>query len=357
MHQSMKIAGRAPVLALLLLAAALALAACAMPSDPAGADTAEAPEPVSGDPIVFSDLNWQSALIQNRIAQYLVEKGYGHPTDATFGATLPLFQGLRNGDVDVTLEIWLPNQQENWDDAIAAEEVVDIGKTLVGDWQSAFVIPAYLQEQYPDLDSVEDLKSDEFKELFATAESGDKARLVSCVIGWSCEVVNAQQVVSYGLEDHVYVVNPGDGAAANADLYGAYERGEPWLGYQWGTNEPALVLDLVRLEEPPYTDECWATTKACAYVDSDIRIAVHPSMLDRAPEVVDMLSKFNIDIALFKGIARWSRANEGATERDAALWFLQAKSDAWSQWVTPEAAEKIQAALDAGEAAEGWPDQ
>ena len=41
-----------------------------------------------------------------------------------------------------------------------------------------------------------------------------------------------------------------DGAALNADLYGAYEKGEPWLGYQWGTNDPALLLDLVQLEEP-----------------------------------------------------------------------------------------------------------
>ena len=348
---------RSLTLAILLTWIALMVAACATPTDSAESDMAGAAEPVSHDPIVFSDLNWQSALIQNRIAQYLVEKGYGYPTGATFGATLPLFQGLRNGDTDVTLEIWLPNQQEPWDDAIAGEEVVDVGKTLVGDWQSAFVIPAYLQEQYPDLDSVEDLKDDKFKALFTTAESGDQARLVSCVIGWACEEVNAQQVISYGLEGHVYIVNPGDGAAANADLYGAYERGEPWLGYQWGTNEPALLLDLVRLEEPPYTEECWATTKACAYNEADIRIAVHPSMLERAPEVVDMLRNFNVDISLYKDIARWSRANEGSTERDAALWFLQAKQDAWMQWVTPEAAEKIQAALDAGEAADGWPDQ
>ncbi|MYD89876.1 MAG: hypothetical protein F4Y08_05985 [Caldilineaceae bacterium SB0662_bin_9] len=177
------------------------------------------------------------------------------------------------------------------------------------------------------------------------------------MIGWACEVANAQQVASYGLERHVYIVHPGDGAAANTDLYGAYERGEPWLGYQWGTNEPALVLDLVRLEEPSYTEECWATTKACAYALSDIHIAVHPSMLERAPEVVDMLSNFNIDIALFKDIARWARANEGATERDAALWFLQVRPEVWNQWATPEAAAKIQAALDTGEAADDWPDQ
>ncbi|CAI8019687.1 hypothetical protein GBAR_LOCUS11821, partial [Geodia barretti] len=33
------------------------------------------------DTIIFGDLNWSSALLQNRIAQYIVEKGYGYPTD------------------------------------------------------------------------------------------------------------------------------------------------------------------------------------------------------------------------------------------------------------------------------------
>ena len=50
--------------------------------------------------------------------------------------------------------------------------MVPIGESLGEDWQSAFVIPAYLQEQYPDLDSIEDLKEDRFKELFATCGDG-----------------------------------------------------------------------------------------------------------------------------------------------------------------------------------------
>ena len=57
------------------------------------------------EPIVFSDLNWTSAQVQNRIAQYIVEEGYGYPTDVVFGATLPLLQGLRNADTQVTMEI------------------------------------------------------------------------------------------------------------------------------------------------------------------------------------------------------------------------------------------------------------
>ena len=305
--------------------------------------------------IIFSDLNWTSAQVQNRIAQYIVEKGYGYPTDVVFGATLPLFNGLRAGDTHVTMEIWLPNQDEAWAEAQAEGQVVSVGESLGKDWQSAFVIPTYLQEQYPELDSVDDLKDDQYKMLFASAETGGKARLVSCVIGWACETVNAAQIEGYGLADHVHVVNPGDGAAANADLYGAYEKQEPWLGYQWGTNDPPLLLDLVRLEEPAYSDECWFTTKACAYEDATILIAVQPEILTRAPDVVGMLRNWGFNIDRYKAVAAWADQNKEATVNDSALWWLNGNADVWSEWVTPEAAAAIDTALMAGEIPEGWP--
>ena len=307
--------------------------------------------------IIFGDLNWSSALLQNRIAQYIVEKGYGYPTDVKFGATLPLFQGLKNGDTDVAMEIWLPNQDEAWNEARTEGAVLSVGKSLGSDWQSAFVIPAYLQEQYPELDSVEDLTDPQYKDLFDTPETGDKARLVSCVIGWACEVVNAKQVTGYGLDDHVEVINPGDGAAMNADLYAAYDKQEPWLGYQWGTNDPALKLDLVRLEEPAYSNECWFTTKACAYEDATILIAVNPNLPGRAPDVIEMLRNWDFNINIYKAVVQWQDANPDADTESAALWWLNSNPDVWGGWVTAAAKANIQAALAAGEVAEGWPEE
>ena len=326
---------------------------CGLEGRPAAMSANE--EVVEKELIVFNDLNWASAQVQNRIAQYIVDKGYGYPTDVVFGATLPLFQGLRRGDSHVTMEIWLPDQDEAWMEARAAGEVISVGQSLGKDWQSSFVIPAYLAEQHPDLDSVDDLKDDKYKELFATAETGGKARLVSCVIGWACEEINAKQIEGYGLSDHVHVVNPGDWAAATADLYGSYEKGEPWLGYQWGTSDPALLLDLVRLEEPEYSDECWFTTKACAYEDATILIAVHPDLTTRAPEVVAMLRAWDFNTDIFKEVARWQSDNADASTNDAALWWLKGNTDLWSGWVTAEAAEAITTALDANETPDGWP--
>ena len=322
--------------------------------------TAE-PAPADSDreksTIVFGDLSWTSAQVQNRVAQYIVEKGYGYPTDVVFGNTLPLFQGLRRGDIQVTMEIWLPNQIDAWNEAQENGEVVSLGTSLGKDWQSAFVIPSYLQEEYPDLDSWEDLKDDKFKELFATTETRGKVRLVSCVIGWACEEDVADQIVGYGLTDHVHIINPGDGAAANADLYGAYEKGDPWIGYQWGTNDPALILDITTLEEPEYSGECWATTKACGFQDATILIAVHPDFLTDAPDVAEMLRKWAFSIDVYKSVAAWLDTNESASENDAARWWLSGNADVWSAWVTADAAASIQAALDANEIPDGWPTQ
>ena len=301
-----------------------------------------------GEPpaLVFGNLNWTGGQLQTEIARYMVEYGYGYATEKVPGDSMSLLQGLRGGDIHILMEVWLPFSIEQWEAALSAGDILDLGTSLGNDWQSAFVIPAYLQEQYPALDHVEDLKQEQYKSLFATAETGGKARLVSCVVGWYCEGINRQQIEGYGLQDHVHIENPGDQAALNQSLYGAYGNGEPWLGYQWGTSDAALLLDLVRLEEPAYSDECWETTKACAYEDDTILIGAHSSLPELAPDVVDFLEQwdFAADVHL-KYATRWMHANPEASIEDAALDWLTNHVDTWSAWVTEDAAARILATL------------
>ena len=296
--------------------------------------------------VVFGDLNWTSALLQTEIARHMVEHGYGYATEKVLGSTIPLLQDLRDGDIHLLMEVWLPSWSEQWEAALSAGNIVDLGTSLGNDWQSAFVIPSYLQEQYPGLDHVEDLKQQEYRSLFSTAETGGKARLVSCVVGWICEEVNRQQIEGYGLQDHVHIINPDTAAALNESLKGAYENEEPWLGYQWGTNEPALLLDLVRLEEPAYSDECWSTDRACAYEDDTILIGAHSSLAELAPDVVDFLEQwdFSVDVHL-RYATMWMDANPEASIEEAALNWLTDNVDTWNAWVTEDAAAGILATL------------
>ena len=327
-------------LALVLLAAA-AMLACTAPGD----DPRES--------IVFNDLGWDSSLVQNRIAQYIVEKGYGNPTALIEGGTTSAIPALRQGDSDVMMELWLPNASEAWEEATVAGEAVSLGESLSKLSQSAFMIPAYLQEAHPELDSVEDLKEERYRKLFATSADG-KARLVSCPDGWACNTVNEIQVESYGLSDHVEIIVPESEAALHGELFARYEQKEPWLGYLDSSMAPALKLDMVRLQEPPFSHACWATTKACAYDETTLLIAVNPELLTRAPEVAAMLQKWDLTIDHYAAMTIW-RLDNDASHADTAIWWLENNAPIWRQWVTDEAAGAISDALEDGERAEGWP--
>ncbi len=320
----------------------------------ATAPLASAPSANSDENIIFSDLDWTSAQVQTRIAQYLVEHGYGYRTGLMSGGTDHLFRSLRAGEVHVAMEIWLPLQSDLWREALSNGEVAYGGVSLGEDWQSTFVIPQYLQEEYPGLDNVDDLKDPRYRELFATATSDGKARLVGCVAGWACETGNNAQIEGYGLTDHLQVVKPDSEAALFTELYDAYAKRKPWLGYMWGTADPALLLDLVQLEETPYSEECWYTTQACAFKDSTILTAVHSDVTGMRPEVIHLLTNWGFTTGEYQAVFQWMDAN-GATVEEAALNWLMENGDLWRGWVTAEAAVGVQTALDAGVPAAGWP--
>jgi ABC-type proline/glycine betaine transport system substrate-binding protein len=61
-------------------------------TSPRNSSPSHVPDVVPRDTLVFADFNWPSAQIQNRIVQYLAEKGYGYPTDVVLGKTFPLYQ-------------------------------------------------------------------------------------------------------------------------------------------------------------------------------------------------------------------------------------------------------------------------
>ncbi|GIT13739.1 MAG: hypothetical protein CM1200mP35_05590 [Chloroflexota bacterium] len=64
------------------------------------------------------------------------------------------------------MEIWLPNQDTAWNEAVKAGEVIPVGKSLEDNWQSLFSPFLNIARANPELDSIEDLKDDNFKSLF-----------------------------------------------------------------------------------------------------------------------------------------------------------------------------------------------
>ena len=304
-------------------------------------------------PIKLSDLNWGSAHFQSEMAKIIIEEGYGYPVELIPGATIPLFQGTRTGDLDVFIEGWLQNQQEAYDEATAAGDIVLLGFLNDDNWQSGFVVPTYVIEGDPDrgiepmapsLKTVFDLELPECKELFQNPENKEKGLIMNGPVGWECEIVTIEQVEVYGLADDYDVMNTGSQEGLFASLASAYEKGEPWIGYLWGPTWLAGKLDLTLLEEPAFDQAVWDDNHACAWPSVDLFIAAHKDFSDKAPEVAEMFGKWKLDTATLDAVLAYMDET-GGEPVDAAVWFLQEREELWTPFVPSDIAEKVKEAV------------
>ena len=204
-----------------------------------------------------------------------------------------------------------------------------------------------IEPMAPDLKTVEDLKKPEIIELFADPEGPGKGRIITCVPGWECEIINADQLKAYGLDEYYNLVNPGSGDAMHAALYGAYQKGEPYITYEWGPEWVTGKLDLTVLEEPPYDEAVWNENHGCAYAAQDLFITAHKTFPEKAPELVEMFGKWKLDTKTL-GQALAYMEDTGGEPFDAALDFIQNREDIWTTFVPEDVAKKVKEAVTQG---------
>lgn len=303
--------------------------------------------------VVFVDWSWDSALFHNRVAGYVAEHGFGYDVDYMFADTNPGFLGLRRGDVDVSMETWVDNIQASWDEALAEGSVVDLGPNFPNAPQGWYV-PTYMIEgdeergieaTIPDVRSVTDMR--EHWELFKDPESPRKGRFYNGITGWEASALNIMRMETYGLDEQYEVFYPGSQAALDTSIQRAYDRGEPWFGYYWEPTWIMGTLDMTLLEEPAYTEECWAEDGdyGCAFPAVAVRVAVNGEFAEGNPEFTDFLRNYETTLQLTnEALAQMELDNAGA--EGAAAWFLREHEDLWTTWVEPEVAARVMGALD-----------
>lgn len=310
--------------------------------------------------IVFADYNWDSAILLNRVAQYILEEGYEYETDVIPGETIPLFQGQLDGDIDISMEIWI-DQMPPYQPALDAGQVVELGNsvddTVQGWWVPTYVIEGDeergIEPMAPDLSHVDDLP--DYWELFEDPEDDSKGRLYDGIAGWEAERINEVKFDYYGLDEYYNRFLPGSGAALDTSLMTAYQQGEPWLGYMWTPTWVAGQLDLTLIEEPEYSDECWEEVQAaveeertpetsCAWPVTEAVIAAETGFSEEAPDVIEFLENFNTNETHISETLAYMADNDADSE-EAAVWFLEEYDDLWSEWVPEEVADRVRDSL------------
>ncbi len=316
--------------------------------------------------IKFADLQWQTLRINNAIARFIIEQGYGYPVETVMMSTPIMQLSLPKGDIDVDLELWRYNSFDWYNEVTSSGKVLDLGPIFEKATQGWYV-PRYVVEGdvergisalAPDLVSVFDLPK--YKHLFKDPEKPDKGLFLSSVFGWKTAKINPIKFKAYGLTSDFNLMAVGATAAIDSAIVNAYEKGKPIFAFYW---EPTWLMgayDLIKIKEPEYTDACWieierilknniplsqVTEKAgCAYRDFAVHKGIYAGLKERAPEIVDFLQKMNVGTVPLNQTALAMEKGKQEPE-DAARWFLEHYPERWQSWIPEEVAKRVKKAM------------
>ncbi|QZY54708.1 ABC transporter substrate-binding protein [Crassaminicella profunda] len=299
--------------------------------------------------LILGDAGWDSFTFHNEVAKFIIENGYGYETDVMRGSTPITFTGIRDGEIDIYMETWTSNISA-YEEAIESGDIVELSLNY-GDSAQGVYVPTYvikgdpkrgIKPMAPDLKTVKDLEK--YWEVFKDEEDPSKGRIYGAIPGWDVDKILNTKVKTYGLDKTFNYFSPGSDAALASSIAGAYEKGEPWVGYYW---EPTWVMgkyDMTLLKDEPYSEELWNNGYACEFIPVPVTIIVNKEMTNKAPDVVAFLKEYKTSSKLTSDALAYMQKNE-VEPSEAAKWFLKEHEELWTKWVDEDVAQKVKDAL------------
>jgi len=248
---------------IVFIVAALSLFMYGCSSDD-GSDSTEDSKPK----LTLGVTNWTSTVPPTKIVHHILED-MGYEVDEIEADAGSIYTGMSNGDIDIFMDSWYPNQKqyiEKYSDSIESIAI------SYSDANSGMVVPKYME----DINDMADLKGKEDlvdNEMLAIGE-GDPA------------IDNMRKMIdSYGLD--IEMTNSSE-AAMLAAVKPKIENKEPVLFYGWRPHSMFNKYDLKIL-----------TNKDAEYDffdGSDIHVIANTKLKEKAPEAYDFLSNWSISI-------------------------------------------------------------
>ena len=316
----------------LLLGTALVVAACggaAPQASEGGGGAASSGESIT---VKLAENPWSGSQVNVAVAKILLEEEMGHTVEIVTIDENAQWPALAGGDLHASLEVWPSGHAENVAQYIDDQGVVENAGLLGPVGEIGWFMPAYMVEKDPDLATWEGFTRAETGGLFSTAETGDKGRFLAGDPSWvqyDADIIN-------NLGMNFEVVTAGSEEAILAALDSAYSREEPIVFYFWTPHSVHAQFDLVQVELPAYSVECYAKIDAggvdCAYPSDELFKIVASSLQDDAPDVYQFLTNFNYStqdqIQMIAAVEL-----EGKSAEEAAREWIEGNEDTWRAWI------------------------
>ncbi len=305
--------------------------------------------------IVLSDAGWDSVKFHNAVAMYIGRTAFDLDFSIISGSTPIVQAALVRGDIDVNMETWTDNIP-SFEADMKTGKLINLGVNFV-DNRLGFYVPRYVIEGVkarniaplaPDLNTVRDLLR--YPHLFKDDENKDKGRVYGAIPGWAIDEIMYKKYEAYGLDRNFIYFRSGSEAALFTAFMAAYGKGEPIVGYCYEPTWVSGKLDLVLLQDAPYSKDAFEVglTEARGV---PVCIVANVQLLDKSPEYAAFLKKYKTSSALTAEALAYI-ADTKASYDDTAKWFLQNHPELIAEWLPRDRADRVHQALSGNEESE-----
>ena len=122
-------------------------------------------------------------------------------------------------------------------------------------------------------------------------------------------------------------------------LSAAYQKGEPWVGYNW---EPTWIMgmyDMTLLGDSEYNAEDYENGVG-SFPSVNVMVNSTTEFVEEYPEIADFLKNYSTSSALTSEALGYMMESEVEAD-EAAIWFLNDHEEVWKPMVSDEAYSKI----------------
>ena len=305
--------------------------------------------------VTIASMNWQSAEVLASLDKFILNEGYGCDAEIIVGDTVPTITSMvEKGQPDIAPEGWVDLLPEVVNRGISEGKLVGAAVALSDGAVQGWWIPKYIADAHPDIKTIPDALK--HPELFPDPEDSSKGAVHNGPQGWGGTLATTQFYKAYGAEKAGFtLVDTGSAAGLDGSIAKAYERKEGWVGYYWAPTALLGKYQMVKLGHGVPVDAAeWKRCNTVAecpdpkpndWPKDKVQTLVTKSFADRAgADVMAYLNTRSWSNDTVNTLMAWMTDNQASGD-DGAKQFLKEHEDIWTKWVTPDAAEKIKAAL------------
>jgi len=275
-----------------------------------------------GDTIKLAINEWTGQHVTTHIAGQILQK-MGYKVEYVTAGNYPQFEGLSDGSLSASLEVWMNNVGDIFPKALAAGKIVDIGQ-LGLQTKEGWIFPKYMAPICPGLPDWSALTKPECLTALATPETFPNGRLLDYPADWGSR--SATIISDNNLK--LASVPAGSEGALVAELESAAAAKKPLLMMFWAPHYALAEVDVDWVKMPP----CKSQDNDHCINPPEVHKVLWKDFASKWPAAYEFLKQFQMDAGqqqkMMLAIDKKGEDLDAVTKA-----WIDANQATWQAWV------------------------